>query len=78
MVEMDAWSRILLKNSVSYSKFVSARTEWEGVNQMWAGVDTGGVGEGGGQSLVKMCWHPFRLALSFSHGDIMLVNRSNN
>ena len=42
---MDAWSRILLKNSVSYSKFVSARTEWEGVNQMWAGVDRRGEWE---------------------------------
>ena len=39
---------------------------------------TGGVGGGGGQSLVKMRWHPFRLAPSFSHGDIMIVNRSNN
>ena len=48
MVQMDAWSRILLKNSVSYSKFVSARTEWEGVNQMWAGADRRGEWEGRG------------------------------
>ena len=37
----------LLKNSLLYSKFVSARTGKMGINQMWTGVD-GGRGGGGG------------------------------
>ena len=36
--------RFLLRTSVSYSTFVSARAGWRGFSQMWTYVDKGGKG----------------------------------